>query len=164
VDVAFDLDMLSAEIEVYKLAEDAKKQATGLTNVATDDHFAIAPQFKVKGSSSSSGRGPAKNAEETKVAQVLAAPATPPPPQQAKFDEGAVAEGGDKGKGRGPLASAGSPEQEENAEKPAQKAAPLPKDEISDEKPALAAATTSNRNVTATTVVPKDEVGDGEPS
>src|SRR5262245_52619237 len=72
VDVAFDLDMLSAEIDVFKLAEDAKKQATGLTNVASEDRFAIAPQFKVK--ASSSGRGPAKNQEETKVAQIVAAP------------------------------------------------------------------------------------------
>lgn len=167
-DIAFDLDMLSAEIEVYKLAEDAKKQANGgLTNATNEDRFVVAPQFKVK--AAAGGRAPSK--EETKVAQVIAAPPTPPPPQQASFDEAAVADAGEK-KGRGPLAASGgsartSDSDEEVAEeKPAPKQAALPKDEISEEKPAslAVASSSSNRNVTATTVIPKDEEDDGEPS
>jgi hypothetical protein len=168
VDVAFDLDMLSAEIEVYKLAEDAKKQAGGLTTAVNDDRFAIAPQFKSK--TSSGGRGPAKQGEETKVAQVVAAPPTPPPPQQASFDE-AVAEGGEKKSGgRGPLTAqgGGSAEAEDAPKAPEKAPAPLPKDEIDEEKPALAAAqitpATSNRNITSTTVTPEDEEETGEPS
>lgn len=168
-DIAFDLDMLSAEIEVYKLAEDAKKQANGgLSNATNEDRFVVAPQFKVK--AANAGRAPSK--EETKVAQVIAAPPTPPPPQQASFDEAAVAEAGEK-KGRGPLAAAGGGgsggsggSDEEVEERPAPKPAALPKDEISEEKPAslAIASSASNRNVTATSVVPKDEEDDGESS
>jgi hypothetical protein len=47
-DIAFDLDMLSAEIEVYRLAADAKKQATSgkLERIVIGDRFSIAPDFK----------------------------------------------------------------------------------------------------------------------
>jgi hypothetical protein len=153
-DIAFDLDMLSAEIEVYKLAEDAKKQASSsFTTPSNDERFAIAPQFKVKASS-----GRAKPAEETKVAQVIAAPATPAPPAQPTFDEGSLAEA-KPNKGRAPV---GGNDGAVVAEKEAVKPAPevLPKDEL-DDRPRPAA---TNAALVVTSVEPKDEDEDGEES
>ncbi|MCK6549494.1 PEGA domain-containing protein, partial [Myxococcota bacterium] len=78
-DIAFDLDMLSAEVEVYKLAEDARNQAKNgkLTNVVdASDKLAIAPGLR-----SGSDRRPQKQAEETRLTTFLAAPAAPPPPE-----------------------------------------------------------------------------------
>jgi hypothetical protein len=160
IDVAFDLDMLSAEIEVFKLAEDAKKQANGgIANVNKDDRFAIAPGFKA-GKSARPAAG--KQVEETKVAQVVAAPATPPPPQQATFEEG-VADGSPQKGGRGPLVSQNEKGEGENKEATKPPPELLPKDEVSEEKPALVANNSSNVT-SSNVVVPKDEEGDDEPS
>lgn len=150
-DIAFDLDMLSAEIEVYKLAEDAKKQASGsFTTPANDERFAIAPQFKGKAATT---RSP-KAESETKVAQVIAAPATPSPPAQPSFEE---PETKVAAKGRAPV---GGGEEVAVAEKQAVKPPPelLPKDEISEEKPRTNAA------LVTSVVTPKDEEPDDEGS
>ncbi len=83
VDIAFDLDMLSAEIEVYKLAGEVRAQAESrkLTNVITDLPFALAPKFKKR---------PTRTAvagKETKVTTVAAAPPTPDAPAAVAFVE-----------------------------------------------------------------------------
>lgn len=134
-DIAFDLDMLSAEIEVYKLAEDAKNQATGgsLTRVIAEDRFLLAPGLKTK-----IERRERKPPEETKVALVLAAPPAPPPPQAPAIAEapapedapgGAGADGksGALGKGRAPLSREGG-EKEPAAAEPTDGTAPPPSD------------------------------------
>ena len=78
VDVAFDLDMLSAEIEVYKLAEDAKKQAiaASFSRPVSGTTFAIASGFKQK----VRRRRPVAGAKETRMSTVLAAPPAVKPP------------------------------------------------------------------------------------
>jgi hypothetical protein len=77
LDVAFDLDMLSAEIEVFKLVEDAKKQTAGeLSRAITEPTFAIAPDLKAAPAKREvlAGKG------ETKMSTAIAAPAPVKPP------------------------------------------------------------------------------------
>jgi hypothetical protein len=153
--------MLSAEIEVYKLAEDAKKQATSgsFSNEVKEDRFAVATAFKSKTAASNGRPAAGKQAEETKVAQVLAAPATPPPPQNATFSEG-VAENEKqpaKGTGKAPLAAKDeSGKGNEQAGEVTKKPPPelVPKDEVSEQKQSSSVVTASN------VVVPKDERND----
>jgi tetratricopeptide (TPR) repeat protein len=158
-DIAFDLDMLSAEIEVYKLAEDAKNQAKSgtLTNIVKEDRFAIATSLK-KGNAD---RKPTKAAEETKVAVVVAAPPAPPPPEAPSIPDPAVAAAAPaKGKsnagaaGRAPLATEGGVTKEEGSGEPP---ALLPKDEVGGEEKKPAPA------VVASTLQPHDE-DDNEPA
>jgi tetratricopeptide (TPR) repeat protein len=163
-DVAFDLDMLSAEIEVYKLAEDAKKQASAsFTNVVNDERFPIAAGFKSK----VAVERRREKQEETKVAQIVAAPPTPPPPAQATFDEPAADAGG---KGRAPLAAAGGGgettegEGETKRETVAVKPPPevLPKDELDEQKPPEYVAAANNG--ASLSIEPKEDEEDSEPS
>lgn len=136
VDIAFDLDMLSAEIEVYKLAEDARAQATSgrLTRVAEGDRIALATQLKSGGA----GRT-VKPQDETRLTTAVAAPPPPPPPEVPAFDAGAVAASAGGGKkaplatsGRAPLEGEGGGEASAGEEAGATAAPALvPKDELS---------------------------------
>jgi tetratricopeptide (TPR) repeat protein len=171
VDISFDLDMLSAEIEVYKLAEDAKNQATTkLANVVKDDRFQIAPQLKVK---SGGDRRPTKS-DDTKVAVVVAAPPAPPPPEAPTITDAMVADGqkaAAKGKGgaasggRAPLANAGGDEKKDEKKPPVSM---IPKDEVT--QTALVAPRASGETsggadpLTVGAVIPKDEARDDGPA
>lgn len=77
VNVAFDLDLLSAEIEVFKLAEDAKKQSDGLANIISEKRFKIAPKYR----SRARRRVARAGGRETRVATVQAAPPPTKPPK-----------------------------------------------------------------------------------
>jgi len=132
-DIAFDLDMLSAQIEVFNLVADLKKQVLSnkLTNPSADMPFKIAPKLDLK---------PKKKAvvaaKEAKVATVIGAPAPIEMPKEAAV----VAEGGDKG--RGPIGKGG--EGATATAEPPKGPSVVPKDEG---KPALVASA----------VVPRDE-------
>lgn len=147
VEIAFDLDMLSAEIEVYKLAEDARNQAIAmkLTTVDPERPFLLAPKMKKKAAGKKVAQAGGK---ETKLSTVVAAPAAQKPPESvyatasddkapavAKKDDGAVV-----------------------------KAPPpptlLPKDEVSEAKKADAGGGGSSSAFASTSVVPKDEETD----
>jgi hypothetical protein len=172
VDIAFDLDMLSAEIEVYKLAEDARNQASQgkLNNIVKDDRFAIA--LGLKGQKSGGERKPSKQSEETKMAMVVAAPPAPPPPEAPTISDAAIAAENKVPKGRAPGGSGGRAPVASN-EGASSKAAPIkaapaiPKDEMKESKPLPAATESSSGGggeaVTATAVIPKDEGGDSSP-
>lgn len=79
-DIAFDLDMLSAEIEVFKLAEDAKKQASeaSFSNPITERPFALAPKYKARARRRRAIIGSGK--KETRMSTAVAAPAPIKPP------------------------------------------------------------------------------------
>jgi hypothetical protein len=77
LDIAFDLDMLSAEIEVFKLVEDAKKQAGGdFTSPIGDATFAIASDYKV-----APKREVLAGKKETRLTTAIAAPQPVKPPE-----------------------------------------------------------------------------------
>jgi hypothetical protein len=85
-EIAFDLDMLSAQIEVFNLVADLKKQVGGGASApVTDAPFKLAPKLDLK---------PKKKtvvaAKEAKVQTVVAAPAPIEMPKEAAV----VAEGG----------------------------------------------------------------------
>jgi hypothetical protein len=78
LDVAFDLDMLSAEIEVFKLVEDAKKQTRGeFERGINEATFAIATDLKVAPPKREVLAGKA----ETKMSSAVAAPQPVKPPE-----------------------------------------------------------------------------------
>lgn len=133
VDVAFDLDMLSAQIEVFKLAEDAGAQAKGSFSRPEEKLvFAVAPQLRLKKKSRST---PA--AAKAKVTTVAAAPPPIDKPQAPTVAErAAVASAG--GGGSGPV-------------KPP-RAGVVPKDEEDSGKKAR-----PRPELTSSAVVPKDE-------
>ncbi len=140
LDVAFDLDMLSAEIEVFKLAEDAKKQTEGeLTRAVTEPTFALAPDFKSGGASS---KRVLAGTSETRMSSAVAAPAPIKPPES--LYAAAPPE---------PLATADAKSPTPAAPPP--KAQVLPKDEI-----AAAPRSDSGGPVTAANLVIDDEKGD----
>jgi tetratricopeptide (TPR) repeat protein len=86
VDIAFDLDMLSAQIEVYKVAEDAKKTvaARKFERPENGSEFALAPKVNLAQPKKTS-RGPGG---ETRLLTVVAAP--PPTAAPTKLAEAAV--------------------------------------------------------------------------
>lgn len=134
-EIAFDLDMLSAQIEVFNLVADLKKQVGGGASApVTDVPFKLAPKLDLK---------PKKKAvvaaKEAKVQTVVAAPAPIEMPKEAAV----VAEGG-----RAPMG--GGDKKDGAVVKPTPTV--QPKDE-SKPGPAL-----------VTTVVPRDEVTDDEGS
>lgn len=90
VDVAFDLDMLSAQIEVFKLAEDAALQAKGgFSRPEEKLVFAIAPQVRLQ-----KKKGKGAPAATAKVSTVAAAPPPIDKPQAPTVAErSAVAAG-----------------------------------------------------------------------
>ncbi len=99
-EIAFDLDMLSAQIEVFKLADDAKKQcAAGKPSaVVTDLPFLLAPKLDLKPKKKAVVAG-----KEARIENVIAAPppiAQPKEPSVAAVGAGAGgagAAGGGKG-------------------------------------------------------------------
>ncbi|MBI4817350.1 MAG: PEGA domain-containing protein [Deltaproteobacteria bacterium] len=98
IDIAFDLDMLTAQIEVFKLVEDVKKQATdGKLAKPAGTSFALAAQLKVKKQTRVASEGSAR------VQSVKAAPAPIEPPKAATIDE----QKEDPNK-RGPMVAAGT--------------------------------------------------------
>lgn len=132
-DIAFDLDMLSAQIEVFNLVADLKKQVGGSPSApVTDVPFKLAPKLDLK---------PKKKAvvaaKEAKVQTVVAAPAPIEMPKEAPV----VAEGG-----RAPMG--GGDKKDGAVVKPTPSV--QPKDE-SKPGPAL-----------VTTVVPRDGGGDDD--
>ncbi len=137
VDIAFDLDMLTAEIEVYKLAEDARNQAKAstFTTPITEATFKVAPDK----STAPKRRTVAAGARETRMPSVRAAP----PPLKAPKSLYADAEPAPP---PGPIAKAAAP---------VSKPGVVPKDEMKSTKAAAAAATTA-------TLIPKDEMEDDD--
>lgn len=137
--IAFDLDMLSAEIEVFKLAEDAKKQATeaSFSDQVGERPFALAPKYKTRARRRRAIVGSGK--KETRMSTAVAAPAPIKPPASLY------------------AASAPPPPPDERKpviEAPA-KPTILPKDEVKPKEDPLASSS----------LVIKDEIEeDGEPS
>jgi tetratricopeptide (TPR) repeat protein len=126
VDIAFDLDMLSAEIEVYKLAEDAKKEASAgsFANPVSEKTFALAPKFKPRAT-----RQVVAGAKETKMTVVAAAPQPIKPPASLYAENVAPPP---PSSDRKPTAAAPPPP----------KATALPKDEVAPkEEPKVVAST-----------------------
>ncbi len=140
VDIAFDLDMLTAEIEVYKLAEAARNEAkaSAFTNPITESKFKIAPKKPGR----ARRRTVAAGAKETRMPSVRAAPPPLKAPKSLYADV-------PPDPPPGPIAKA--------TPAPVSKAGVVPKDEMksSKAKSAPAAATT-------TTLVPKDELDDDD--
>jgi tetratricopeptide (TPR) repeat protein len=100
VDIAFDLDLLSAQIEVYKLAEDVKKEiaAKKLSRVEEAAVFPVSAKVSLR---SRKRRAPAADTRVTTVAAAppplasdeppaIAAAAPPPPPSRTPAAVGAV--------------------------------------------------------------------------
>lgn len=147
VDIAFDLDMLSAQIEVFKLVEDAKKQikADKLTNPIADPQLVLAPKIDLR-----AAKKKAVGAEkETKLDVVVAAP----PPIQPPKDPSFAAEGGG---GRAPVGAVASKGTEDGGAVVRPPPSVVPKDEEDEggsAKPPPGAGATSM----TTTVVPVDE-------
>lgn len=143
-EIAFDLDMLSAEIEVFKLVDDAKTQATAGTLSDVDDAspFVLARKLKAPRRRRVATRG----AKETRLTTVAAAPPPVAPPSAPKMP---MAEN------TRPIAKASGPMIKRPVDK---KPTLIPKDEV-DTSP----RTTSSPNLVATqTLVPKDEQEDDE--
>lgn len=71
VDIAFDLDLLSAQIEVYKLAEDAQKEVAGgrFSRIEEAPAFPISAKVKLR-----KRRAPKVATTETRMQSVRAAP------------------------------------------------------------------------------------------
>ncbi|MFO0725011.1 MAG: PEGA domain-containing protein [Myxococcota bacterium] len=99
VPIAFDLDMLSAQIEVFKLADDAKKQISGgkPASVVADVPFVIGPKIDLK-----TKKKAVVAAKEARVENVVAAPPPINPPKEptiaaAPVGAGGAAAGGQKG-------------------------------------------------------------------
>lgn len=183
LDVAFDLDMLSAEIEVYKLAEDARNQALSgrLTRIAEGDKLAIAPGFKGK---AGGDRKSTKTGEkETKVAMVLAAPPAPAAPEVPVISDApatgvaaATVDAKAASRGRAPVGNKENKESKDAgaaakpevggvvvAAKPA--VSVTPKDEIPSSRSIEAAPRSTSAATGATLILPKDEKrGDDGPS
>ncbi len=84
VDIAFDLDLLSAQIEVYKLAEDAKTEteAKGFSRSEEAPVFPLAPKVKIR-----KKRSRRVTKSETRMQSVRAAPPAKDKPKQATFAE-----------------------------------------------------------------------------
>lgn len=148
VDVAFDLDMLSAQIEVYKLAEDLKKQVLGgkLNAPIAEQPFVLAPKIDVrqKVKKVESGR-------EVRVGTAAAAPGPIAAPKDPEVERTPVAAAGTASPKNG-----GVVKPADGAAKPVGSTI-IPKDELTSSKPSGGAAVTGG----ATTVaVPKDEQGD----
>lgn len=137
-DIAFDLDMLSAQIEVFNLVADVKKQTGGTLSAAvTDTPFKLAPKLDLK-----TRKRAVAAAKEAKVQTVVAAPAAIDMPK-----EPAVAAAGEGG--RAPMGGNGSARKDDGS--PVVKPAPsvMPKDE-------------KRANAALTTVVPRDEIRDDD--
>lgn len=133
VDVAFDLDMLSAQIEVFKLAEDAAREAKGSFSRPEEKLvFAIAPQVRLQ--KKKGGAAPAPTAKVTTVA------AAPPPIDKPQTPT--VAERGAVAAGTGP----GGPVKPPRTQI-------VPKDEEETGRKARA----DRPQLTSASVVPKDE-------
>jgi hypothetical protein len=153
--VSFDLDFLTAELEVFKLVSDVKGQAEAgrLAVPVAERPFAVAPEFQKKAKK----RTLVAKGREARVTTFTAAPAPIKPPAAPQ------AEGGE----RAPLASGGTPDGGEG-KRPAtqggavQRPAPslVPKDEAG-ETPAIQPERSGDAPplVAAGTLVPKDEAG-----
>ncbi len=144
--IAFDLDMLTAEIEVFKLAADAKKQATAgtLAKPVDDEPLVLAPKK----------RAPSRRrAVGGKVPRVATAIAAPPPMKKPKSLYAAA--------GRAP-AGAAPEEGGGRVAKPVVKSGPkvLPKDELA----AKPQPKDDDRSLTSSgsLVLPKDEKKDDD--
>lgn len=149
VEIAFDLDMLSAEIEVYKLAEDARNQAIAmkLSTVDPERPFMLAPKMKKKAGK----RVAAAGQKETKLSTVVAAPAAQKPPESvyatASEDKAPVATKKDDGS----VVKAPPPPNL------------LPKDEVVEQKRSDGAGGSAATSFASTGLQPKDDdSGEGE--
>jgi hypothetical protein len=135
--------MLSAQIEVYKLAEDLKKQVLGgkVNAPNPDQPFVLAPKIDVrqKVKKVDSGR-------EVRVGTAAAAPGPIAAPKEPEVERGAVAASPKNG---------GVVKPAEVAVKPAGSTV-IPKDELTTTKPSGGAVAGGATTVT----VPKDEQAD----
>jgi len=153
--VSFDLDFLTAQLEVFKLVSDVKGQAEAgkLSAPVAERPFAVAPEHQKKPKK----RTLVAKGREARITTVTAAPAPikAPPSLQAEGGERApLASGGGSGEGKRPLAG------EPGA---VQRPAPslVPKDELAPAAPKPGAPPA----FASSGVVPKDELGaEGEPS
>ncbi len=126
VDVAFDLDMLSAQIEVFKLAEDAGIQAKGSFSRPEERLvFAMAPQVRLKKKSKSS------SASDAKVATVAAAPPPIDKPQTPTVAERSAVASGPIGPVKAPKSGVVPKDEADSVKKtrPDLTASVIPKDE-----------------------------------
>lgn len=141
-DIAFDLDMLSAEIEVFKLVDDAKTQAESGELKSPDE----APLVLAKKLRPPRRRRVARpGAQETRLSTVVAAP----PPIKAPAPPEIPAP-----TGRAPMAAKAEAGPRDVKRPVDKKPTLVPKDEIGT---ALAPQPTSNAALATTTVIPKDE-------
>lgn len=143
VDIAFDLDMLTAEIEVYKLAESVRSEvsAGAFSKVISEPVFKIAPKKRAK----KKRRTVRAGAKETRMPSVRAAP----PPLKAPKSLYAKVEAEPE---RKPTVAAAS------TAKPVSKPGILPKDEVQASPPPKSSASAA----TTATLIPKDEQDDDE--
>jgi hypothetical protein len=160
--IAFDLDMLTAEIEVYKLADDARAQIAAGKPLApvSDRPLQLAPEH----TKTAKKRNIVAKAKEARLTTVVAAPAPIKPPASVYAD-------GE----RAPLAAAGAAPAVEGAGAGAVvKPGPslVPKDELVPgavsavpTAPPSARESAAPAAAVAVGVVPKDEAGeDDEPT
>lgn len=142
-EIAFDLDMLSAQIEVFKLADDAKKAcAAGKpSTLVTDVPYLLAPKLDLKPKKKAVVAG-----KEARIESVIAAP--PPIAQPKEPSVAAVGAGGGAG-----AAGAGAGK---GAAVVMPASAVVPKDEIGK---TTASAGAGSALAPAGSVVPIDEAG-----
>ncbi len=134
-EIAFDLDMLSAQIEVFNLVADIKKQTGGaLSPAVAETPFKLAPKLDLKTRKRAVVAG-----KEAKVQTVVAAPAPIDMPKEQPV--AANAEGG-----RAPMGSGA-----------------VTKDPpVAPKGPSIAPKDERRKDAALTTIVPRDEVNDDD--
>lgn len=130
VDIAFDLDMLTAEIEVYKLAENARGEAVkkAFTTPITENTFKIAPKKRA----APKRRAVAAGGQETRMPSVRAAPPPIDAPKSLYAD--AEPERAPAAVATAPISKPGLlPKDEVKTKSAATTATLIPKDELEDD-------------------------------
>lgn len=148
-DIAFDLDMLSAEIEVFKLVDDAKTQAeSGALKNPDEAPYVLAKKMRQPRRRRVVGTG----AKETKLSKAVAAPPPIKPPRAPKMQ--------DPDTGRAPMAKAPAATRGAGrVKRPVDRAPTLvPKDEV----PTAKAKPPTSTALTAGAIIPKDEQDDDD--
>jgi tetratricopeptide (TPR) repeat protein len=149
VDVAFDLDMLSAQIEVYKLAEDLKKQVLGgkLNAPVAEQPFVLAPKIDVRQKVKK-----VESAREVRVGTAAAAPGPIAAPKEPEERTPVAAGGGAAPKNGGVVKPADLPT------KPVGSTV-IPKDELTSTKPSGSAVASGGGSTVAVTRDEQSEEG-----
>lgn len=147
-EIAFDLDMLSAEIEVFKLVDDVKKQAEAGTLSQTEDArpFVLARKMRA----ARRRRIARPGAKETRLTTAIAAPPAIKPP---RIPDPGVAVAAN---GRAPVATGSGTRVKRPVDK---KPTLIPKDEVGT---AMAKPAQTSPDLRVGTLVPKDEDPDDD--